>query len=292
MRTGRGTHWEPLIEHWNGNRWSLVKGAPFPPAYPHESEGLYDIVGVAAKDVWALGHAQPVVSGESVSLDLYEHWDGRRWTLFKGPQAISPHVGTEATQALAADHSGEVWAGGGKVRGFSEAGRFAGPLAERWNGTRWTEVKAPTRIAAIEALAVIRGNDVWTTTGGDLTTDGEYGLGGRARFVHWDGRAWRDAGPVHGFAGSMVARGPNDVWAVGTAGRGAPLIDHWDGHSWTALNTHPPAAVTDALATVSLARTGDVVAFGSGYPSRLGGGARPEGRLNSYLWIKCIHSGR
>src|SRR5205085_2738007 len=62
----------PLIEHWDGTRWSQV---------PDGSSHGYWLVGVAAvspRDVWAVGM-------DDHSHALVEHWDGTRWRLVPTP---------------------------------------------------------------------------------------------------------------------------------------------------------------------------------------------------------------
>ena len=86
----------------------------------------------------------------------------------------------------------------------------------------------------------------------------------------------------------MIGRTANDVWGVGSGRDVSPLIDHWDGRHWKALDTHPPSTVTNALVSISLARTGDIIAFGSDYPYRLGGGKGSAGQSNNYIWIDCM----
>jgi hypothetical protein len=61
---------------------------------------------------------------------------------------------------------------------------------------------------------------------------------------HWDGQAWRiTPGPVFTQSAQindLVALAADNAWAVGSQltgdfehTTGAPLIEHWDGHSWT-----------------------------------------------------------
>ncbi len=65
---------------------------------------------------------------------------------------------------------------------------------------------------------------------------------------HWDGERWRvmpaplSGGIVH----AVVARTPQDAWAVGTRKRGpgfGTLIEHWNGKKWTIVaSPSPPVA--------------------------------------------------
>jgi hypothetical protein len=288
MARSAAEHQDPLIEHWDGQQWSVVQGAQFPPAVPIEPEGLEAIAAAGPDDIWILGQDNPVVNGESISRDLYEHWDGHQWSLFQGPQVMDPRVGTAATQVISADTSGGVWAAGGKIRGVGEAGQFAGSLVERWDGSKWIEGPSPPGDAALSALAVVNPEDVWAVRGGGLRAVGTYGGGGHEEFLHWNGTGWDLSASIDGTLNELAARGPDDVWAVGSTNDGGPLIEHWDGHAWQRLDTKAPDAVTTGLASVSIAPTGAVVAFGSDYPAALGGGYKgPSDQASSYLWVNC-----
>jgi hypothetical protein len=288
MARSASGHQDPLIEHWDGNQWSVVQGARFPPATPMEPQGLEAIVATSPDDVWILGQANPVVNGESVSLNLYEHWDGHQWSLFEGPQVVDPRVGTAAIQVISADPAGDAWAAGGKIRGFGEAGQFAGSLVELWDGSRWVEAPSPPGDEALSGLAVVGPQDVWVVRGGGLRAVGTYGGGGREELLHWDGTGWESSTVIDGTVNEMAARGPDDVWAVGSTSDGAPLIQHWDGHIWNQLDNQAPDSVTTGLVSASVAPTGVVVAFGSDYPASLGGGYKgASGRANNYLWVDC-----
>jgi hypothetical protein len=284
---------DPLIEHWDGRHWSLVEGAPAPPGV---SPRLVGIAAVRPDDVWVHGWDSPVGATESVSRDLYEHWDGRRWSFFGGPQAVSRAVGLAATQVISVDSSGDAWAAGGKIRGFGAGGQPAGSLVERWNGSAWVEVPAPPGTSAVGALAVVGPGDVWAVTGSGLrTASGAYGATGPRRFVHWNGTTWTASAPAEG-VGAMAAKGPADVWAVGSTS-GIPsqvVVLHWDGSRWGTIDTHPPGPAASpgtsfaGLASISVAADGTVVGFGSDASRQQTDPATtsPQKRLN-YLWTDC-----
>ncbi len=242
-----GHHLRPLIEHWDGTKWSRQ-------ASPNRTEVGTDVLAASAlspKDVWAVGTAY----GRRGTRDtLVDHWDGHRWT-----RIPSPSPGKQASLfAVDAVTSRNVWAVG-----------FGGPhsLIEHWDGKTWTIVPGPDPGEdgpALESVNAVSSNDAWIV---GIT----FRRGGEATFTeHWDGTAWtRVASPNPGLRRQnelwgVTAVSANDVWAVGAYGgrRGTrTLIMHWDGTRWT---TSPPARGQFAtFAGVSSTSSHDVWAGGS-----------------------------
>jgi hypothetical protein len=280
----------PLVIHWDGNRWNGVEVPATRPEMRRQG-GFEAIAALGPNDVWILGHnisAGP--AGASVSIDVFDHWDGDTWTLHRGPEAVDPAVGTYGIQAIDAGPPGEVWAGGGRLQGFGEAGRPAGALLERWDGQAWTQLTAPDGDGSISQIAVAGQDDIWVVQGGTLVTDGFHGTG-EETLRHWNGSAWSEPFPVGGSIAGLVARGPDDAWAVGTVGEAQssePLVLHWDGRRWREIETEPPPAITGGLTAVTLTDRGEVIAFGSDYPAEFGGGDIDQSnRPKSYLWMDC-----
>src|SRR5262249_46400195 len=135
--------------------------------------------------------------------------------------------------------------------------RYAGPLAELWNGTRWRVTAAP----GFGYSSGLRGVAC-------LSTTFCFAVGSRQTFasqtlaLRWDGAGWRRApsanpGRYSGFAG--VSCGSTTycaaVWASGTRfGRNAGhlLVEHWNGSAWHVTPTARPGAY-DELDGVSCA---------------------------------------
>lgn len=92
-----------LIEHWDGDSWSLVPGvSPIPgPTI------LYGAAAVSPGDVWATGFTG--------AFALIERWDGSRWSIFPSPNVAGRlHAATAITAC-------DVWAVGQRYvenRGF------------------------------------------------------------------------------------------------------------------------------------------------------------------------------
>ncbi len=62
--------------------------------------------------------------------------------------------------------------------------------------------------------------------------------------MHWDGQNWqRVAAPASGPGGQLHAVSAvdaNDIWAVGSKGASATLVEHWDGLNWRIVGSPDP----------------------------------------------------
>jgi hypothetical protein len=130
-----------LVEHWNGTTWTQVP-SPSPGGLRHNN-WLLGVTATSATDAWAVGrtfHRTPPYQYEP----LIEHWNGTAWTQVPSP-IPSPSIdarlvavaATSASDALAVGY----YAAG--VGGFPDR-----TLAERWNGTAWTQVPSPNPSAS------------------------------------------------------------------------------------------------------------------------------------------------
>jgi hypothetical protein len=132
-----GTRFQPLIEHWNGARWSLI------PASTRGSAILSRISMQTPSNGWAVG-----IRGASTpdnTQALIEHWNGQHWTTVRSPTirassladvlALTPHL---------------AWAVGTQS---ARAGSYR-TLIERWNGRAWTVTPSPNRRPSSELLGI------------------------------------------------------------------------------------------------------------------------------------------
>jgi hypothetical protein len=83
----KGLDASPLIEHWDGAHWSLVRAAPTGAT----SAALVGIAGRAADDVWAVGSTSTGAAlGNGNVSSLVQHWNGRTWSVVASPNANAP----------------------------------------------------------------------------------------------------------------------------------------------------------------------------------------------------------
>ncbi len=136
------------------------------------------------------------------------------------------------------------------------------PLIERWDGTSWTQVAAPTTPYALYNLAGVAasGNSAWAVGGGGPVT-----LEGAAT-AYWNGRGWTLS---HGISGAgltgVTATSPTNAWAVGSTASGRTLILRWNGQTWRVAAGHLSPATAPAS---SPAPTGGAGAGGAAGPER------------------------
>jgi hypothetical protein len=229
---------------------------------------------VAADDAWAVGF---VGGRDRVLKQLYEHWDGARWTVVAPPDRRRGVV--EDVVAVASD---DVWAVGWNR---------PGPVIRvwHWDGSSWSRAVAPMMpgrllaadvrndhlvVAGVTASAqdpgdevglILRGPAPWRRVPIDGGTDqlgllnavsGSWVTGyrpGSNWTVHRTADGWTSIpfpDELEGGVDAVADLGSRDAWAFGRHIPGG--IDesstwgifHWDGTSWT---TQPvPAGYEDA----------------------------------------------
>ncbi len=210
---------QPLVELWNGNRWTIQ---PPPSHGVPRNASLHAVSAVSANDVWAVGTKR--VAGKP--LPYAEHFDGTAWTVVNVP--LPPGQSEAVLTDVAAASATDVWAVGATTAGRSH------PVIERWDGSGWSVVRAhmPNNDFAPYSAAAVNAHDVWVL--GSSAAD-------QPRFDHWDGTAFH---PVHvetqaEFVTGVDFTSPTNGMAVGltTTRRDGkqiftPAHLHWNGHRW------------------------------------------------------------
>jgi hypothetical protein len=257
-----------LLEHWDGASWTRVPspnpGTPQRCGAPrYTGNALWSVAAISSTDVWAVGQ----ICTWSTFQTLTEHWDGSAWTVVPSPN--QPRADSSVLTAVVALASDNVWAAGD----FEPQGKYiTEPLFEHWDGTQWSIVSSPGPANASNVL-----NGIAATSANDLWAVGYSQLKPSYREVplieHYDGGGWSvvaspfAAQSLYNGLYGVTAVSPNDVWAVGYQNEnsqgqnGAGLIEHWDGTSWSLVDS-PIAGSATSLTGIAATGSQDVWAVG------------------------------
>jgi hypothetical protein len=192
---------DPLIERWNGRRWSMVPS-------PDTGAGFAQLSGVAAvspTDVWAVGARQ----GHT----LVEHWDGTAWHIVPSPDGPGA---SSRLLAVAAVSSDDVWA-----VGSTNGPSASDVLVEHWNGTSWTVVAAPDGALPESVLTDVVALSATDVVAVGFTVD-PLQANFRTLTEHFDGTSWRlipspNPSPEYNTTAGVSGLPGGAIWAVGSA---------------------------------------------------------------------------
>jgi hypothetical protein len=132
-------------------------------------------------------------------------------------------------------------------------------LAERWNGSVWSQVPTPNvsffdeKLLSVSAASA---SDAWAVGSTNQTSFATT----NPIAAHWDGSSWTivSTPATTGSAKSILAGvtdfGSSNAWAVGKSRDGTALIEHWTGTAWSIVpagTPQPPAGETLAGSTLT-----------------------------------------
>lgn len=171
------------------------------------------------------------------------------WSVVNSPNVTTGQFADNTFLGVAALSDSNVWAVGSEsTTGADPSGEH--PLAEHWNGSRWSIVLAGPQTAVLNAVSAASSTDVWAV--GNTLVDAQQDT--TAPFIeHWNGSAWSvvpSPSPIAITGANSVtlqgvsALAANNAWAVGwsfdnTANLIAPLIEHWNGSAWSVFSNVP-----------------------------------------------------
>jgi hypothetical protein len=145
--------------------------------------------------------------------------------------------------AVAVPGPGDAWAfGSTNLAGAPAPGV---PVAEHWNGTKWSASPLPSGLhSEINAASVVSASSVWAVT----ETDGD--------IAHWNGSKWSVAEAEPGSSGllstGITAVSDSNVWAFGCSGLGPGTGTwHFDGHTWTLVTGSAVGLVSASAVSAS-----------------------------------------
>jgi hypothetical protein len=246
------------IQHWDGEAWTPVS-SPSPFA---EGTRLWGVAAIASNDVWAVGEGGPTNTPQAYVL----HWDGNTWSRIQLPPL---QVGGSSLYAITAVSTRDIWAVGYQGRITANP---AG-LIMHYNGEAWTEAfhSRAGHAEVLHGVSALSSDNVWAV-GGAFT-----GRGALTVAKHWDGTQWSENFstvvrlPRATILYSVDARAPDNIWAVGEHSSGPglsePLVEHWDGKTWSRIENLFGQSNMNALTGVAAISGNDIWAVGYGVTS-------------------------
>jgi hypothetical protein len=289
----------PLVEHWDGHRWTLSPVLDPIQTYT-ATDGTTDVTeaiptavaALSADNVWLVGDLnQPeLLSAPGPSGSFVEHWDGSTWQL-----VTPPGIQNTALLAMHAVSADDIWA----VGTTTENG--GGSTSWHYDGHAWRQVSLPRDTTAwVNSVSASSAADVWAAGQHTDTDTGTH----QPYLLHWNGHGWTTvptpAVPVDGnnYAGldGLVALSATNAWAVGSYpgvetrnnqfSYGVDLLEHWNGHTWTRVDTPLPPN-EEGLSAISASGAGDIWIAGAQQLANPVPGAPDDFSLYPYL----LHSG-
>ena len=243
----------PVIERWNGTRWS-ISASPLPPG----GGELRDVDAISASTAWAVGF-----TGSSNGYNtLIERWNGTNWRIVPSP-SVSAQNYLLGVKTLSAS---DVWA----VGSHNVPGSLAfSTLTMHWNGSTWSVVPSSDTANFENHLNAIDGtasDDLWAV---GHTQNGEYSVK-QPLILHWNGSAWSivpSPTALDGTLDGVVALASDDVWAVGSKFSQSvfwhvPFAVHWDGQRWSTVDVPNPTSQGGRLFGVAALSPTKVYAVG------------------------------
>src|SRR5215469_912521 len=199
------------------------------------------------------------VKASGIGVNLAEQWNGTSWRILPTPNpsgiAFSGLLGVTCTSASACMAVGASTTTTGAAR----------PVAERWNGTRWTIQAAPNPPQGGGSL-----NGVSCTSASACTAVGASNAGTLAE--RWNGTRWTIQATPNPPQGGDVLSGvsctsASACTAVGGSNAFTPnartLAERWDGTRWAIQATPNPPQGGGFLASVSCASASACAAAGA-----------------------------
>ena len=227
--SGNGTDSKALTLQWNGSRWQ-PEASPSPP-----DAVLHSVAATSPTNVWAVGSSGAY---PAPSRTLILHWSGKKWQRMPSiAGSLSAVTATSPTNALAV--------------GATDQGDA---LILHWNGKKWQQMASPAGM--LSGVAATSATNAWAVGG---TTNGE------TLILHWNGKSWQqtsspsvggDEGLASFLLGVAAPQG-RPVWAVGDGGNcgcgpGDPLVERWNGSTWSQVSTSELQGGIDVSAVASL----------------------------------------
>ena len=197
---------------------------------------LASVSAISASDVWAAGAS----TTSSNTVAVIEHWDGHSWQI--SSSATPTGALASGLSGITAISQNNVWAVGSIA---TTADGSSQPLTEHWNGVTWQFIPNAVLPASgnLAGVAAVSAHNIWAVGSSNNGT----------LIEHWDGSSWSVVlSPNPGANGNLLegvaAISARDIWAAGSSFDSnfaeLPLIEHWDGSSWSVVSIPTPGSFT------------------------------------------------
>ncbi len=189
------------------------------------------ILPLAKNDVWIAGSYS---NSLSLTVPLYEHFDGSRWMVVPNP-AVGDSGNISELSALSTH---DIWAVG--TYRANPDNPIDVPLIEHWNGSHWSMINqqfsSTFATGGLTSVVALSANNVWMVG----SQRGNINATPTQTFIeHWNGSQIQmvaSPDPVNttsNYLKAITALSANDIWSVGISDTGNTLTEHWDGSQWT-----------------------------------------------------------
>ncbi|HEY5093712.1 MAG TPA: hypothetical protein VII69_01190 [Candidatus Eremiobacteraceae bacterium] len=163
-----------FIEHFDGNKWSIVPNPAQPNPHLYHDPDLAGIYAKSPSNAWVVGSYSIPANNPNgqISLTYTAHWNGSIWSYVPSPSVGARHQDNYLT-AVSGSSTKDIWAVGYVVSGAA----LRGPLGLHWNGISWNAVQRPEEMGTgiYRAVVDISPKDVWAI-GVQTTSSGTSGL--------------------------------------------------------------------------------------------------------------------
>jgi hypothetical protein len=244
------------------------------PALPSGQGSLFGAVHPDAHTTWAFGFSfgpdaagATGIAGPLLLAD--DDRDSKGWhTVPLAPSTTHSRINAMAV-APAGTSNPDAWLVGDATNAQD------GILTEHWDGTAWKQISVPLPAGAssggLLSVSERSPDDVWAAGWAEVDKGDEATQ--RGLVEHWNGRTWKKVAipqPGKFLTNSVVALGPDDVWAVGTGGNykagdptsDQPMAEHWNGTAWTAATLPSTGGRNGELTTIVVDGSGTLWAGG------------------------------
>ncbi len=251
-------------ERWDGTAWT-VQSVPLPP--DSNNPGLSGVSCISATFCVAVGGYQPPSTNGAPPpwYQLIEAWNGSDWSTQTPPAPPGPFGGVLTNVSCSSPAA------------CTAIGKFptnsaVATVAERWDGSTWTEQPAPG-LAAYPGM-ILTGISCTSAAACMAIASGEGSpFQSRPVAAQWNGTYWSfqemalPAGIYNWQLNALSCSAETSCVAVGFytswSGPILSLVERWDGSAWTVQPAPVPAGGSGGLTSVACSSAVACVAVGS-----------------------------